>query len=324
MTRASAPGKVVLSGEYAVLDGAPAIVMAVNRRARVTITDSPDEYSSVTAPGYTDVVGRFTSVGRNADWLQGENAYALLDAAWRSLAPASSQSLSFRLDTRRFTDSSGTKAGLGSSAALTVAVVAATCKHLRLPGDAGAAAHEAHRKLQGGKGSGVDVACSLSGGLIEYRMHSRQAATLAFPLGLYWALLWSGVASSTAEKIEKLAGAGTTPSRQALIRASEGMAEAWRSGDAGAILGHYSSYCDALQQFSVDHALGIFDAGHEAVAAAAAQEGLVYKPCGAGGGDIGIVMGDEAGKVNAFASDAARFGFSVLDARLDPDGVVTD
>ena len=34
----SAPGKVVLWGEYAVLDGAPAAVMAVNRYANVTLT----------------------------------------------------------------------------------------------------------------------------------------------------------------------------------------------------------------------------------------------------------------------------------------------
>ena len=33
---ASAPGKAVLSGEYAVLQGAPAIAMAVDCRARVT------------------------------------------------------------------------------------------------------------------------------------------------------------------------------------------------------------------------------------------------------------------------------------------------
>ncbi len=41
---ASAPGKLVLSGEYAVLDGAPAICMAVDRRARVTISASGEEF----------------------------------------------------------------------------------------------------------------------------------------------------------------------------------------------------------------------------------------------------------------------------------------
>ena len=35
---ASAPGKLVLLGEYAVLEGASALVLAVNRRARVTLT----------------------------------------------------------------------------------------------------------------------------------------------------------------------------------------------------------------------------------------------------------------------------------------------
>jgi mevalonate kinase len=33
---ARAPGKVMLSGEYAVLDGAPALVMAVDRYASAT------------------------------------------------------------------------------------------------------------------------------------------------------------------------------------------------------------------------------------------------------------------------------------------------
>ena len=30
---ATAPGKLILTGEYAVLDGAPAVVVAVDRRA---------------------------------------------------------------------------------------------------------------------------------------------------------------------------------------------------------------------------------------------------------------------------------------------------
>ena len=38
MIRASAPGKVVLWGEYAVLTGAPGLVLAVDRRAGCTLT----------------------------------------------------------------------------------------------------------------------------------------------------------------------------------------------------------------------------------------------------------------------------------------------
>lgn len=34
----SAPGKLVVLGEYAVLHGAPALVMAINRRAEVKVT----------------------------------------------------------------------------------------------------------------------------------------------------------------------------------------------------------------------------------------------------------------------------------------------
>ncbi|HEX7719131.1 MAG TPA: hypothetical protein VF389_04940, partial [Woeseiaceae bacterium] len=43
----SAPGKAVLCGEYAVLDGAPAIVMAVNCRARVKLQSTNEASHSL-------------------------------------------------------------------------------------------------------------------------------------------------------------------------------------------------------------------------------------------------------------------------------------
>jgi mevalonate kinase len=42
---ASAPGKAVLLGEYIVLDGAPALVMACERRCRAVIGPSFGIYS---------------------------------------------------------------------------------------------------------------------------------------------------------------------------------------------------------------------------------------------------------------------------------------
>ena len=54
---ASAPGKAVLCGEYAVLDGAPAVCMALDRRARVTVTPFEGDWNRVSAPGYSAVEG---------------------------------------------------------------------------------------------------------------------------------------------------------------------------------------------------------------------------------------------------------------------------
>ena len=59
MTRTTAPGKLVLSGEYAVLDGAPAVAMAIDRRAVVDVSRSQEPWHSVIAPGFTQTEGRF-------------------------------------------------------------------------------------------------------------------------------------------------------------------------------------------------------------------------------------------------------------------------
>ncbi|MDH3638826.1 MAG: hypothetical protein OES09_10250, partial [Gammaproteobacteria bacterium] len=77
---ASAPGKIVLLGEYAVLAGVPALVMAIDRRAEVQLTENRRQYSRLTAPGYTDQVLRFTFDGDTPQWCgpqEGDHRYDL-------------------------------------------------------------------------------------------------------------------------------------------------------------------------------------------------------------------------------------------------------
>jgi phosphomevalonate kinase len=83
----------------------------------------------------------------------------------------------------------------------------------------------------------------------------------------------------------------------------------------------YPAYIETLRQFSVDHDLGIFDAGHDKLVTEAAAAGLVYKPCGAGGGDVGILLGEDDERLDDFVTRLEPWGYQALEARLEPDGV---
>ena len=292
---ATAPGKVVLSGEYVVLDGAPAICMALNRRAIAKVNESPDGQCHVATPGFA-----------------GDDPFRIVDAVCGGVRPARS----IELDTQAFSEK-GSKTGIGSSAALTVALVAA----LGRSEDVFVKALLAHSELQGGAGSGVDVAAAVHGGLIEYEMKTRSVSRIDWPEGLAWRLIWTGVAASTEAKLAKLAQQAGGPSRSALGLASHKMAEAWRSGNADKILSEYVAYIGVLRQFSVDHGLGIFDAGHEQLTDAATLDGLVYKPAGAGGGDIGVLFGRNEPELERFVAKHSELVHAVLPCDLDLDGV---
>ncbi len=322
---ATAPGKVVLSGEYAVLDGAPAIVIAVNRRARVTIRRLDSEPHRVTAPGLAAAERRFTVRSGAFDWQDGLTPWALLECCWQAVSFEAPGPLAFRLDTLAFRDSaSGRKIGIGSSAAL----VAALCTALRsiTPGgcDLWQAAISAHRNFQLGKGSGIDVAASFSGGVIEFHKGELSTEQRRWPDGLRYAILWSGVEADTAARIARLAGADTRSSRGALADVSSKVASAWQGGSADAVLDCLVSYVATLERFSADHGLGVFDAGHAELAGMARRRGLVYKPCGAGGGDIGIVLGTDAGAIETFVGLAAGRGFTETGLSIDNDGARTE
>ena len=318
---ASAPGKVVLSGEYAVLNGAPAICLAVNRRAVVTIEETDDDHHVVVAPGHVDEPRRFLVRAGVFGWLDSSDEFELLEHVWRATGIRRRGGLSLCLDTSAFLDPvRGCKTGIGSSAALSVALAFAL--DALAPGefDPVSAAHEGHVSFQGGLGSGVDIATSAAGGLVEYVMKGRVTTRLPMPAGLESRLLWSGSPASTGKKLEKLSKHGPQPSIDALVFSSKRMASAWESGSADEVLTRYREYISVLQEFSADHDLDVFAAGHDELTRLAAAAGLVYKPCGAGGGDIGILLADAAARADDFVAESLPEEFQALDLRLDERG----
>ena len=129
----SAPGKLILFGEYAVLFGAPAAVAAIDRRAVVTLRPFDGNGWEVAAPGLIAQRARLEVEPDNTVRWHGEklgcDAYGLIDALLRGIGEFGSidlvnlPPLEAILDTRSFFESAGgrkSKLGLGSSAALTV------------------------------------------------------------------------------------------------------------------------------------------------------------------------------------------------------------
>jgi phosphomevalonate kinase len=319
--RSSAPGKVVLSGEYAVLKGAPAICMAVNRRALVAIDTTAEEHHVVVAPGHVDEPRRFLVRDGVFGWLDSSDEFELLECVWRASGLDRQGGLALRLDTSAFLDPvRGCKTGIGSSAALSVALAFALQELALDDRDAAEVAHKGHLDFQGGLGSGVDVATSAEGGLVEYQMQGRSTSRLPMPEGLECRLFWSGSAASTGKKLERLSSRGPQPSIEALVFASRRIASAWGSGSAQEVLAEYSDYIGVLKEFSADHDLGIFDAGHAELTALAADAGMIYKPCGAGGGDIGILLTDDAVQADEFIATSVPGNFKALDHRIDARG----
>ncbi|MHC4598914.1 MAG: phosphomevalonate kinase [Planctomycetota bacterium] len=186
MIEVSAPGKVMIAGEWAVLEpGNPAVVAAVDRRARVEIRPSPDSALHLALPefGIEDL-----AVDRASEGLRilgkispkEKKAVRFLLSALEVALSVPKEPRPFRITTRSgaFSAPGGKgrrKLGFGSSAAVVVASVAGTLRfHSIEVGSpkgrmrAFKLAALAHALAQGGLGSGFDVAASVVGGVQVY------------------------------------------------------------------------------------------------------------------------------------------------------------
>jgi len=304
-----APGKVVLWGEYAVLAGAPAAVMAVNRYARVDIE------TDTTAWRFTSRGLLTPSVHRTRAEFCHAPAAAMAETALRHWGveqfPAP---FALASDTRSFYHTPGAKLGIGSSAAL----CAATCHAMAHITDTTATLDDAlavHRLFQGGSGSGLDVAASWHGGVIRFQHGAATGWT--WPTQLYWQVVWTGASAATQAALGQYArwqAEGNTASLTDLAAAAHHLFDQ-------PTLASLEAYSQRLRAMDVAAQLNIFTPPHERLATIAADHGLVYKPCGAGGGDIGLACGMDQDALAAFAQAAREAHFVPLDLEIAPHGV---
>ena len=181
----SAPGKLFLSGEWAVLEGFPGLVAAVNTRVQVTAKAHAGDHIIVSAPdmGIPEAAARFDNdqlVFEGLDEKQ-EKALALvgqaiiiaLRFAQEKNIPLTSFSLLTQSgDFQTIVDGEKKKVGFGSSAAVVVATVAAVLDVLGYRAtrdETYKLAAIAHYVAQGKAGSGFDIAASTYGGVFVYK-----------------------------------------------------------------------------------------------------------------------------------------------------------
>jgi phosphomevalonate kinase len=300
---ARAPGKVVISGAYAVLEGAPALVAAVDRYAWAD--------TSRTAHGTTPEV--LAALGRGAD-AGARPRHPFFDAsALRSGGPRDR------------------KLGLGSSAAILVACLAALELEQEPKLDDRSLADRilrpalaAHRAAQGG-GSGIDVAASVLGGTLRCRRAAGELETepVSLPRSIVIEVWSSPDTSSTADMLKKVAmwKDGHRQSYIALMSdLSHAAAAAASAPDAATFIAACRAQRDELDRLGKLAGAPIVTTGMRDFDDAAKSEGAVVLPSGAGGGDIVLFIGVAGPEPRARAAGTCA-GFEPLSVALGARGV---
>jgi phosphomevalonate kinase len=304
----TAPGKIFLVGEYAVLEHGQAVLAAVNRRAVAQFIPGMAPASPVVAEAVSRAIAEI-----------GEAASAL---------PAGAALVS--TDDFRQGDE---KLGLGSSAATAVASVGAVFEAAGVAIDDNrdrlfAVAYAAHRAAQGDAGSGADVAVAAYGGLVKVERGSSGVPVvepLGLPTGLHLVVFWTGRSASTPNMIEgmqKFARKDPSAYRQIIENLQEiasRFVDELRSGNATAAVAAAGRYGRRLAVLGAAADVPIFTDAFTRASDLAKELGGIAKPSGAGGGDIGVAMFATPEAAHLFVRALPK-PLAALDVDLDPFG----
>lgn len=304
---ASAPGKALLCGEYAVLEGAPAIVAAVDRRVSVVWSED-----SAPIPPEVD---------------------ATLRRAQSELGPLPHCLTVDVSDLRQ----GRVKLGLGSSAAAAVATAGASfATHGHDLDDSEtlnrvfSLALEGHASIAP-QGSGVDVAASTFGGFVRFTRTGDgiERRTLRRPVDLVIRLVWTGHAARTSELVGKVHAlrrndpGGYRACMQRLSELSGLFASAFEAGNSAEVIAEAGSYSKAMGMLGAAAGAPIVDDRLGRAAKLATRFSGSAKPCGAGGGDVAIAFFLDPDAAKGFEVACKDDGLHPIDVSWGATGVRT-
>ncbi len=171
--KASAPGSMMLFGEHAVLYDRTAVCAAIDKRVHVKLTPRSDDQIILHS-------NAFPSMTLSALNLTPQKPYQFVLGVLQMMAEQLPSGCEIHMDSEFLPT-----IGLGSSAAVTVAMIAVMDEWLCLslePTHIMHRAREVVRAVQGG-GSGSDVAASTFGGMVAYQQYDELPLCLpGFPI----------------------------------------------------------------------------------------------------------------------------------------------
>lgn len=326
MIEASAPGKLYIAGEYAVVEaGHPAIIVAVDQFITVRLTHA-ENYGSIRSFQYGELPILWTRQNGELVLDKRENPFHYILEAMNlteRFAKEQGKELSFYelTVTSELDNSNGKKYGLGSSGAVTVATVKALSKYYELnlsKEQIFKIAALAHLFVQG-NGSCGDIAASVYGGWIAFKTFDRdwvltkeKELSLTELLKLNWPSLsilpltpprdlrliigWTGSPASTSNLVDKV-----NHQRKLDVTAYEtflknstncvnAIIEAFQNGDIETIQKQIRVNRQLLLSMSAKTNVVIETPALKKLCDLAETFNGAAKSSGAGGGDCGIVL----------------------------------
>lgn len=288
---ASAPGKLVLMGDHAVIYGRPCLVTAVDLRYQVRVEQIVSAEIVIDTASLRER-GETRRLSRDVLGTLDEPETTFVESAIEQVFNA----YGVRSGLKISTEGPAISYGLGSSSAVTVATVAGLLSLMNIEWTAKEIfdlAYSAVLKVQQGRGSGVDVAAAVLGGTVYYVKGGATMETVAVPGPLPLVIGYSGEKVGTTGLIGQVAA--LRERQPALIGGVfDLMADAVNAGKAALVAGDWAAVGDLVNVHQ-----GLLDTLNvnapqlaNLIFAARGAGALGAKFSGAGGGDCMFAVVD--------------------------------